>query len=317
MKINLTNQQYIYTYVYQINEVDLCLLEQRTFFGTCTTDNVIISDVKIDPTRSPYMRERVEVIAQSENVEDLAQIMSKLDVPEETFKVVCLNDSAFGNTDKIGQKKRQQFERLVAQDIQSEPDLDNPARIFALFNYDGIWYVGDYVKSVSMWLHHLHKPQGYSTALSTRDARAIANIAVPFPENIRAIDPCCGIGTVVIEALSMNINIVGRDISALVCVGARKNIEHFGYSTSITLGPIQEVEEAYDVAIIDLPYNVFTAATREDQYVIIENARRIAKRVVIVTIESVDDILQEVGLTVIDRGTAKKQAFKRDILLCE
>ncbi|GAA3334615.1 hypothetical protein GCM10020331_103270 [Ectobacillus funiculus] len=74
------------------------------------------------------------------------------------------------------------------------------------------------------------KPHSYSTSLSTRVARAVANIAVPDPTGIKAIDPCCGIGTVLVEALSMGINIVGSDINPLVLPGARENIAHFWLS---------------------------------------------------------------------------------------
>ncbi len=108
--------------------------------------------------------------------------------------------------------------------------------------------------------------------------RSVANIAVPNPEGVRAIDPCCGIGTVVVEALSMGINIVGRDISPLVAIGARENIAHFGFDGTITKGPIEEITDNYDVAIIDMPYDLFTHATPENQLSILSSARRIAKR---------------------------------------
>ena len=100
-------------------------------------------------------------------------------------------------------------------------------------------------------------------------------------------------------------------------MGARKNIAHFGYETTITKGPIQEVAEHYDVAIIDLPYNVFTSASREDQLDIIRHAHRIADKVVIVTIENIDDLVSEVGMDIVDRGIARKQSFEREILVCK
>lgn len=97
----------------------------------------------------------------------------------------------------------------------------------------------------------------YSTALSTRVARAVANIAIPHPKGVRAIDPCCGIGTVLVEALSMGINIVGRDINPRVVLGSRKNIAHFELEGTVEIGPIAEVVDDYDVAIIDMPYNLY------------------------------------------------------------
>ncbi len=132
---------------------------------------------------------------------------------------------------------------------------------------------------------------------------------MPNPEGVRAIDPCCGIGTVVVEALSMGINIVGRDISPLVAIGARENIAHFGFDGTITKGPIEEITENYDVAIIDMPYDLFTHATPENQLSILSSARRIAKKVVVVTMETMDDMIHEAGFEIIDRCTTKKEHF--------
>ena len=309
-------KQYIYTYVQHTDEIDLALLEQRAFFNQCSTDNFILSEENIHPSRSPFMRERLEVLESAASIELLASKLTSFTTGEDTFRVTCLNDISFGDTLKLSLNDRRLAERTIALSIDGEPELTDATLHFGIIVYNNIWYFGLYTKSESVWRTHLHKPQSYSTALSTRVARAIANIAAPKVENVKMIDPCCGIGTVIVEALSMGMNIVGRDMSPFVCIGSRKNIAHFGYDTTITKGPIQEVTEHYDVAIIDLPYNVFTAASREDQQVIIEHANRIADKVIIVTIESVDDILAQLNMRVIDRGFARKQSFEREIIVC-
>src|SRR6185369_6412097 len=97
----------------------------------------------------------------------------------------------------------------------------HPERVFGIVIIGGRWYFGTYMESEAVWFHHVKKPRSYSTSLSTRVARAVANIAVPNPDGVKAIDPCCGIGTVVVEALSMGIDIVGRDINPLVVIGSR------------------------------------------------------------------------------------------------
>ncbi|WP_369825494.1 TRM11 family methyltransferase, partial [Bacillus sp. S1-R5C1-FB] len=143
--------------------------------------------------------------------------------------------------------------------------------------------------------------------LSTRVARSVANIAVPNPEGVRAIDPCCGMGTVVVEALWMGINIVGRDINSLVVLGTRKNIAHFGLEGTVTKGPIEEITENYDVAIIYMPYDLFTYATPEDHLSILSSARRIAKTVVGVPMETKDDMLPEAGFEITNERTTKTE----------
>ncbi|MEG0440607.1 MAG: methyltransferase domain-containing protein, partial [Solibacillus sp.] len=228
-----------------------------------------------------------------------------------------LNSVDLGDAKKISADERHQVEREIALTMQAEADLKNPEHIFAVVWNNNRWYFGHYIEGEAIWFKHQQKPEMYSTALSTRVARAVANIAVPDPKGVRAIDPCCGIGTVLVEALSMGINIVGQDINPLVVMGSRTNIAHFGLQGEVFKGDITQITESYDVAIIDMPYNLFTHITEDSQVAIIKAARRIAKRVVLVTIETIDDIVQEVGFEIIDRCIAKKSTFERQILVCE
>lgn len=317
----MSNEQnkskFIYTYVHHVDEYDLCRMEMRSFFSFDSQSNYILSNIKIDPSRSPFIQDRLEVLYEGNSIENIKTLVKDLTVKETTYKVVCLNSMDIGEEKKIHLPERRLIEREVGLCMEGEPDLNEPEIVFGLILIDGIWYFGKHMKSESIWNKHLHKPHSYSTALSTRVARTVANIAVPQPQNIRAIDPCCGIGTVVIEALSMGINIEGRDINYHVCQGSRKNIAYFGLTGNITLGPISEVKEHYDVAIIDLPYNLFTHISAEDQFNIIKHARRIADKVVVVTIETIDDMIKDAGFVISDRCIAKKQSFLRQILLCE
>ena len=88
----------------------------------------------------------------------------------------------------------------------------------------------------------------------------------------------------------MGINMVGRDINPLAAKGTRENIAHFGYEGDVKTGPISEVTNNYDVAIIDMPYNIVTYVTREEQLAMLQHARRFTKKLVVVTIETIDDL---------------------------
>lgn len=115
----------------------------------------------------------------------------------------------------------------------------------------------------------------------------------------------------------MGIDIVGRDINPLVVLGSRENIAHFGLTGDVDLGPIAEVTEDYDVAIIDMPYNLYTHATPEDQLSILKHAHPFTEKVLVVTIETIDHMIQEAGFHIVDRCIAKKGLFEREILMCE
>lgn len=308
---------YIYTYVHHKDEYELCRMEMRSFFGFDTQLNYLFSNIDIDPSRSPFIREQIEVLYEGDSIVDIKNLVKEMKISVETYKVVCLNNIDFGETKKIPHPERRTIEREIGISIDGEPDLNNPEAVFGLIQIDERWYFGKYTISESIWRKHIHKPNSYSTALNTRVARAVVNIAIPQPVNIKAIDPCCGIGTILVEALSMGIDIVGRDINPLVCVGSRENIAYFGLVGMVTKGPISEVTEHYDVAIIDLPYNLATHISSEEQFDIIKHARRIANKVVFVTIETIDEMIVDAGFVIKDRCIARKHLFERQILLCE
>ncbi|WP_327607408.1 TRM11 family SAM-dependent methyltransferase [Virgibacillus tibetensis] len=309
--------EYIYTYRYPEEEHSLCQLEMRAFFNTDTDSNFIKSKVKVDPSRSPFMKDRIEVMYEGNSLSEIMEQVTKLRLGESTFSVSFINFKEMGNSKKISYKERNQIERDLGWKIDADFDLHHPDYAFGLIRLNDYWYFGEHVESEPVWLHHVKKPHSYSTALGTRLARSLCNIAVPDPEGISVIDPCCGIGNVLVEALSMQINISGRDINPLVTKGSRKNIAHFGYECDVTTGPIETSPEGYDVAIIDLPYNLYTHITQEEQLSILKHANRIADKVVVVTVDTIDHMVEEAGFQVKDRCIARKARFSRQVLVCE
>jgi len=308
---------YLYTYAYTNDEEALCQLEMRSFFGKDTTEKIIKSGVAINPSRSPFIKERIELFFEADSLQAIIEKSTEIDMSETTFKVIFLKINGLSEQDQVDYSGKRDVERQIGSAITGEADVHNPDVTFGLIPFEGRWYFGRYLQSEPIWFKHVKKPREYSTALSTRVARAVANIAVPEPEGVKAIDPCCGIGTVLVEALSMGIDIVGRDINPLVVEGSRENIAHFGLSGDVNLGPIAEVEERYDVAIIDMPYNLYTHATPADQLAILKDAHPFTEKLLVVTIETMDHMVEAAGFVVTDRCIAKKGMFLREILVCQ
>ncbi|MGE7024305.1 TRM11 family SAM-dependent methyltransferase [Solibacillus cecembensis] len=309
--------KFMYNYAWRKDEYELSRLEMRTFFNSHVESNVLLSERKVEPSRSPFMRLRLDIWCEAATVGEIVAFASTIELKEKTFKISCLNTSDAGIEPKIARPVRNNYMKEIGLAIPAEPNLDEPDVEFGLVVYEDKFYFGELVHGESIWLKHMQKPEMYSTALSTRDARALVNIAAPFPEGLRIIDPCCGIGTVLVEAMSMGIPIEGRDINKRVVWGSEINLRHFGYEPNVHIGPIEEASGGYDVAIIDMPYNLFTHASSDLQQSIITHARRIAKRVIIVTIESMDDKIANAGLTIIDRAIVQKGNFKRELVVCE
>lgn len=319
MKILSQQQQlFIYTYGCRPEETELFHLEARSFFGDDYNSNVpyMISPIEIDPDRSPFMRERLEILYEGEKLSDIIAQVEQLELNNQTFKITYIKTNDLKDSSKIDYDERRNIERQLGMAIDGEADMRVPDIEYGIITLGGRWYFGIYIKSKAIWLQHMHKPKSYSIALSTRVARAITNIAVPDIEELTAIDPCCGIGTVLVEALSMNVDIVGRDINHFVVRGTRENLKHFNMETDVVCGDIAEVTEHYDVAILDLPYNHFSHATEENQFYLLKHARRIANKLVIVSVADIDHMLNELGFTIVDRCTTRKGNFIRQIIVC-
>ena len=320
--LELTNQDlstYIYMYSYPEEERSLCALEMRSFFGKDTNNKVLESFVEVDPSRSPFMKERIRVIFEEENFQDLLKQAETLDLDGATFKVNYVKNSGLTKAEKEGFRRRRMVEKEIGLHVNGEADLHHADRLFGITNVNGKWIFGDYAKSEPVWFQHQKKPHEYSTALNTRMARAVANIAIPIPHDIKAIDPCCGIGTVLVEALSMGIDIVGSDRNRLIINGVRENIEYFGLEGEVNLTDIRDVTEHYDVAIIDLPYNLCSVISDEEQLEMLQSARRFADKLVVVTVEPIDKVLEAAEFTIMDRAIAKKESglFTREVIVCE
>lgn len=308
---------YIYNYAYREGEDALCALEMRSLFGEESQSSTLESNLKIDPSRSPFIRERIDVIYEGYHLQDIIAQVQDLPIMEETFKVIFIQNGNLAESEKVDFEERRTIEREIGLHIPGEPDLLNPELLFGIMKINGRWVFGKYHKNKAVWLHHQKKPHSYSTSLSTRVARSVANIAVPDPTGIKAIDPCCGIGTVLVEALSMGIDIVGSDINPLVLPGARENIAYFGLAGEVTRKDIRNISNSYDVAIIDMPYNVFSAITPEEQLEMLESTWRFTDKVVIVTLEPIDSIIVKAGFEIVDRCVVKKGMFTRQVIVCE
>lgn len=314
--MNKAAVNHLYTYSRHTDEIELCRLEMRAFFNKDTHENFIFSETCIDPSRSPFMKERLDVLVTCNSIQEVADYVTTLTNDGQRFLIRCLNTIALGETAKIAHPDRRKVERSIGMAMPGEADLVQPDILYGVVQIGQQYLFGYLTESISVWRQHVKKPEMYSTALSTRVARAVSNIAVPHPEGVKAIDPCCGIGNVLVEALSMGIDMDGRDINPLAVLGSRKNIAHFGLTGDVTPGPIEEAPGHYDAAIIDMPYNLYTHVTRDQQASILQAARTLTDKLVIVTIESMDDLLIDAGFEIVDRCIAKKAHFEREVVVC-
>ncbi|MCI3919158.1 RNA methyltransferase [Paenibacillus sp. TRM 82003] len=303
---------FFYTYACHEDERELAALERRALFGDAAGDGAFASGLGVDPSRSPFLKERIEIAASGATLEELAAQVQSLGVEADSFKAICIKTGA-----GLDYEDRRAAERLVGGRVRGTADMRAPKQRFGIARFDGRWLFGAYRENEAVWLRHNEKAQHYSTALPTRIARAVANIAVPDPRGVQAVDPCCGIGTVLVEALSMGIDMVGSDVNPLAVRGARENLRTFGMpENAVRLADARTLEGEYDAAVLDLPYNVASRLSDEERGELLRAAHRFARRVVVLSTEPVEEALREAGWTVDDRAIARKSSFRREVLVC-
>jgi 16S rRNA G966 N2-methylase RsmD len=293
-------------------------MEQRALFGeTATPDGGLLSCRPFPPGRSPFIRERLDVRYEADTLEQLAARIEGLPTEGRTFKISCIKNRAAPDY-----AQQRLIERRLGAVIRGKADMRQPELLFGVVQAQagGSWLFGVLQQHESVWLRHQAKPRSYSTALSTRTARAVVNIALPYSgqelAGKRLYDPCCGMGTVLIEALSMGIPAAGSDLNPLAVMGARANLAHFGYQETIRVQDIAEVEGSYDAVVVDLPYNLCSVSPLEEQQRILEQARRLSRRAVLVTTEEIEELVLAAGFTVQDSCQIPKGKLVRKVLLC-
>ncbi len=311
---------FLYGVICHEEERQFCELELRSLlqvqYEMEAGLNIVAASKNIDINRSPFIKQKLIVKGKFVSWEVLLQEVMQVELGNQSFRVEMWAAGSFTSNER---KKRAADLGKVLSAVGTV-NLIQPDVVIAAVSYADNWYVGIMESNDGSWQKHKDKPRQYSTALSTKMARAIVNIAVPkLAPEIRLIDPCCGIGTVLLEALGLGIQTDGCEINPLAAIGARENIAYYGYSAKVTLGDMREIAvsdgERYDCAIIDMPYNLCSVLPEQDKLDMLKSIAGFAKKAVIITVETLDHLMEEAGLFLFDRCAVHKGKFKRDVLI--
>lgn len=306
------DKKYLYTTNYSKDEESLCKMETKCLFNKPLDGKHLFSDIYVDPSRSPFIKKCISIMYTGETMKQIIEqiVMDKLTSAD--YKVAYINA-----TDEImGFHEKRSIEFEIGFSILGEAEMKKPTIVFGITKVDNKWVFGECESNNSDWLLHNTKPFSYSNALKVNVCRALVNIAVGNNLDLSVVDPCCGIGTVLIEAISMGINIRGYEINSYIGKNAKTNLRYFGYEDVITICDMNDIKNKFNVAIVDLPYGIFTQITTEEQLAIMDSTRRIANRMVIITFDEMEQQITSVGFHIDDKCTVSKGTFKRHIYIC-
>lgn len=235
-----------------------------------------------------YVHTGMRLIAQAEKFADLLQIVEGLTFEADGFRIEVLR--------LAGHKLINSREAAIqlANVIPAFPELETPRHRFLLIERNqGLWFGEILVESEHSYKKHAAKPFRTSTSLPSRLARALVNLVAPPAQII--LDPCCGTGTILLEAQALGLESFGVDWNPRMVGMSRKNLAHFGYPVDVTCSDFQQISRPADAIVTDLPYGLFMHETRDELRAIIQHAHALAPRAVFVLGEDISDWLREAG----------------------
>ena len=305
-------------YFYFINcsemEQELCDMEMKSIFKKDPTEKYLFSNKNFDPSRSPFIKFKICAKYIENNLEDIINKIKSDKISYDDFKV----NHVKSEDGDLPYNERLKAVRKIGFFVTGFPDIHNPKVNLAITKVKDKWIFGELIKNDFKWQKHNDKPHSYSNAIPLRMARALVNIAVGDNKNLKLVDPCCGVGTVVIEALDLGINVKGYEISKPIACNARNNIEFLGYNREIiTSGDMHDISEVFDVATVDIPYGLYSPITLKEQVDIIHTSRRIARKLVIITFEDMDNLITSAGFKILEKCYMTKGNMIRQISICE
>jgi tRNA G10 N-methylase Trm11 len=309
-------EKYIYIINYDKNEAPLAKLEIRSLLNQSVDSKIFSSPIGVNPSLSPFIKQRLEVIFCHTDMDQLILQVKSAQMNDEDFLIKYLEH----HQEDLSFKDHRKVCKAIGMVMLGYPSFKDPKITFGLTYINDYWYFGILEENKGDWYLHKDKPRSYSSAINARIAKALVNIATKGDFNKRIIDPCCGVGTILIEALYSGYTITGMDINKKVVNDTLENLAYFNYTTEVSVGDIKDLDETYDVAIIDLPYNILSRFDETAQDKIIHHASRIAERMVFVSSSSIKDSLDRNKLKLVDYAEIKKigkTKFKRCIWVCE
>jgi len=133
---------------------------------------------------------------------------------------------------------------------------------------------------------------------------------------VRSIfDPCCGTGTIILEAAQMGMIAVGYDINVRMVGATRKNLEHYGLSAEVCLGDARHVSGRYDAVVTDFPYGIGLARDTTLDREILERIRELSPRAVFVHTRDLRSELTDLGYHIEKAVPARKHTIVRTIFI--
>jgi len=283
----------------------------RHIFGVTTNRKYHFSNDLMDISRSTFIRGVISILYTGDSIQHIETRILADNLEFDNYKIHYIKFQ------EVPYKERLESMRALGFAIVGVFAIKDPDVEFVLTKIDDKWIFGQLNSNPNDWLLRKKKPHNYSHALDVTLAIAVVNIAIDNDFSLKVIDPCCGIGTVLIEARTAGVDIKGYEINPLVKQQCNLNLSYFGLEPNVTKTDMLLSKEHFDVAILDLPYGHWSSITLEEQIALLKKTKEISNKAVIITMEDMSEIMENLGMKIIDTCKIKKSnVFSRYVTVC-
>lgn len=303
----------IYVLNYPEGEKELCQLEIGEVFDFIPEEKTFISEKEFPVSNSIFIKTMLDVWCQGETFPLLLERVKEKKFKIDNFRLSFIK----GMMGEVTFQEKGSYYSQIGDNIDGIPRIKDPEITIGIGIYKGNWVMGRLETNDKKWITREKKPNSYSNSLSVRLAKTIVNIAIKGDKEKTIIDPCCGVGTTIIEGIYNGYKIKGSELREKNVVNGNKNMEFLGLPPILEKRDVNEIVERYDSSIIDIPYGLFSHITKEEQLEILSSAKRISNRMVLITFENLDPLVEKAGFKILKKGFVRKGRFQREILICE
>lgn len=299
---------YFYLLTGPDQQLQLAAAELTVLAGCQAQGRVACGPVGVDISRAAYTRLCAKQVAAAPNLDELITKLSYLHPQYDDFRI-----EVYRPAPKVAASPSK-IVKVLADCIWGHPNLDNPRTNLVVVLTPGCWRFGPIIsRSDQGWRRQSQRPHDYSHALPAQMARALVNL-VATPGD-RLLDPCCGVGTVVAEALAMGVRAVGAEINNKLAGLAAENLRALNLPANIVIGDARTIGGRFDAAVVDFPYGHSTPVDFGLYTDILVNLRSQVSRMAIVTSQPQDELLRSLRLRILHRARVTKGRLTRYIYL--
>lgn len=259
--------------------------------GSWITPRCVIGDADVDVDRTAFVHYRMELLAQGRSYAEVGDRIAGLGLASEGFRVEVHKHP------RRTPMPRESVARDLANLITGRPDLVAPRERFLFWLEDDTMLFGRIEQETANdWKQRMAKPFNVSAGIGSRMAKACVNL-VCRPGD-RMLDPCCGAGTIPIEAALVGVRAFAFDLSWRMAHGAAANARHYGLDIGVGIGDVRSLAGRFDAVVSNLPYGIAIHHSPRFYDEALANIVRLAPRCALISNREVIDVAERNGLRV-------------------